>query len=251
MPREDAAKPEFWEKRFRENFTPWDAGGVPSVLEEFLRREPGGRRVLIPGCGSGYEVRAFVEAGHDVIAVDFAPAAVERARKLLGPLSQRVRLADFFEFDFGTPFDLVYERAFLCSLPRPLRPRYAQRALELLSRHGRLAGFFFFEDGERGPPFGLKSGELETLLGGSFERTEDVAVEDSIPIFAGKERWQTWSRRWTRRRPLHAIPGVRRRQAAVAFDDPGAGSPGVRPRSALQGEDPVKRRRGARQGHTR
>ena len=194
MPKQDAGKPEFWEKRFRENFTPWDAGGVPSALGRFLRTEPAGRRVLIPGCGSAYEVRAFAEAGHDVLAVDFAPAAVERARAILGPLSGRVRLADFFEFDFGAPFDLVYERAFLCSLPRPLRPRYARRALEVLAPQGRLAGFFFFEDGERGPPFGLKPGELEALLGGRFERTADAAVEDSIPIFSGKERWQVWAR---------------------------------------------------------
>jgi SAM-dependent methyltransferase len=194
MPREDAAKPEFWEKRFRENFTPWDAGGVPAALARFLKAEPRGRRVLVPGCGSGYEVRAFSEAGHDVLAVDFAPAAVERAQKILGPLSERVRLADFFEADLGARYDLVYERAFLCSLPRALRPRYAQRAAELLGAQGRLAGFFFFEEGERGPPFGLKPGELEVLLSGRFERTADDAVEDSIPIFSGKERWQVWTR---------------------------------------------------------
>jgi len=43
MPREDAARPEFWEKRFRENFTPWDAGGVPASLERFLKAEPRAR----------------------------------------------------------------------------------------------------------------------------------------------------------------------------------------------------------------
>src|SRR6266480_865133 len=95
MPREDAAKPEFWEKRFMENFTPWDAGRVPTALEQFLRTEPRGQRALIPGCGSGYEVRAFAEAGFDVLAVDFAEAAIERAQRILGPLSDRVRLADF------------------------------------------------------------------------------------------------------------------------------------------------------------
>lgn len=195
MPREDAARPEFWEKRFRDNFTPWDAGRTPATLEQFLKTEPGGRRVLVPGCGSGYEVRAFAEAGHDVLAIDFAVAAVERARRILGPLSDRVRLADFFEFDFGAPFDLVYERAFLCSLPRPLRPRYVQRVLEVLGPRGKVAGFFFFEDGERGPPFGLKTGELEALFGERFDRTADSEVDDSIPIFAGKERWQVWSRR--------------------------------------------------------
>ncbi len=195
MPREDPAKAEFWEKRFLENFTPWDAGRVPTALEQFLRTEPRGQRALIPGCGSGYEVRAFAEAGFDVLAVDFAEAAIERAQRILGPLSDRVRLADFFESDFEMPFDLVYERAFLCALPRRLWPRYAPRVSELLRPGGRLAGFFFFDDHERGPPFGLKLGELEMLLSDRFERIADAEVDDSIPIFAGKERWQIWSRR--------------------------------------------------------
>ena len=195
MSREDAEQPEFWEKRFRENFTPWDAGRVPAALGQFLKTEPRGQRVLIPGCGSGYEVRAFAEAEHEVLAIDFAPAAVERTRQNLGPLAHLVRLADFFEFDFTRPFDLVYERAFLCALPRRLWPGYAPRVAELLRPGGRLAGFFFFDDGERGPPFGLKAGELETLLGGRFDRIADSPVSDSIPIFAGKERWQLWIRR--------------------------------------------------------
>jgi SAM-dependent methyltransferase len=194
MPREDAATPEFWEKRFLENFTPWDAGRVPTALERFLRTEPRGQRALIPGCGSGYEVRAFAEAGFDVLAVDFAEAAIERAQRILGPLSDRVRLADFFKFDFEARFDLVYERAFLCALPRRLWSRYAERVVELLGPQGRLAGFYFFDDSERGPPFGLKAGELETLLGEHFERTTDTEVGDSIPIFSGKERWQIWLR---------------------------------------------------------
>ena len=194
MPREDAAQPEFWDKRFRENFTPWDAGRVPASLEQFLRTEPRGQRVLLPGCGSSYEVRAFAQAGFEVIAIDFAPAAVERARRILGPLAQLVRLEDFFKFDPGGPFDLVYERAFLCALPRHTWPRYAPRVAELLRPGGRLVGFFFFDDQDRGPPFGLKSGELETLLEEHFDRAADSAVSDSIPIFAGKERWQVWTK---------------------------------------------------------
>jgi len=198
MPKEDAGLPEFWEKRFRENFTPWDAGRVPEVLEKFLRADPRGQRVLIPGCGSGYEVRAFAEAGFETLAIDFAPAAVERAQRTLGSLAHLVRLADFFESDFTPPFDLVYERAFLCALPRRLWSRYAPRVSELLRPEGRLAGFFYFDDGERGPPFGLKVGEIETLLSDRFERIADAEVGDSIPIFAGKERWQIWSRRRSR-----------------------------------------------------
>jgi len=193
--KEDPAQPQFWEKRFQESLTPWDAGSVPRSLGGFLDAEPRGGRVLIPGCGSGYEVRAFVEAGYEVVAVDFAAAALERARRILGPLADRVRLADFFEFDFETPFDLVYERAFLCALPRRLWPRYAARVSQLLKPEGRLCGFFYFDDGERGPPFGLKTGELEALLDARFARMADAAVADSIPIFQGKERWQLWKLR--------------------------------------------------------
>ena len=46
-----------------------------------------------------------------------------------------------------------------------------------------------------GPPFGLKAGELSVLLGEGLEQTVDAAVGDSIPIFAGKERWQVWVKR--------------------------------------------------------
>jgi hypothetical protein len=60
---------------------------------------------------------------------------------------------------------------------------------------GRLAGFFFWSDDERGPPFGLKHGELEALLAPGFDRIEDAPVADSIPVFAGRERWQVWRRR--------------------------------------------------------
>jgi hypothetical protein len=40
---------------------PWDFGGVPVFLEKHY----GPGRVLIPGCGSGYEIEAFSSAGWD------------------------------------------------------------------------------------------------------------------------------------------------------------------------------------------
>jgi SAM-dependent methyltransferase len=193
-PRLDPAGPDFWDARFREGVTPWDAGGVPAALREFLAREPAGRRVLVPGCGSGYEVQAFAGAGHDVVAIDFSPAAIAAARRVLGDLGRALVQADFFAHPLGE-FELVYERAFLCALPRPLWPRWAARVAALVPPGGRLLGFFFWRDDGRGPPFGLKPGELEALLGPAFDRIEDAAVADSIPVFAGGERWQIWRRR--------------------------------------------------------
>jgi SAM-dependent methyltransferase len=194
-PRLDPAGPAFWDVRFRDGFTPWDAGGVPAAVREFLARAPAKLRVLIPGCGSAYEARAFADAGHEVVAIDFSAAAIDAARRALGDLDRILVYGDFFAFDFGAPFDLVYERAFLCALPRAHWPRWARRAGEVVRPGGRLAGFFYWNDATGGPPFGLQAGEVERLLAPAFERIEDAAVTDSIPVFAGRERWQVWGRR--------------------------------------------------------
>jgi hypothetical protein len=66
---------------------------------------------------------------------------------------------------------------------------------QLVAPGGVLAGFFFFDEGERGPPFPLHdAGELEALLAPAFTRLEDLPVTDSIAAFAGRERWQVWQR---------------------------------------------------------
>ena len=195
--KQDSSLPEFWETRYRSAVTPWDAGRVPPRLATFLADEAPGRTVLIPGCGSGYEVAAFANAGHAVIAIDFSAAAVARARQHLGPLGKHVIQGDFFDAELPIGgFDLVYERTFLCALPRRLWADYVRRVAQLTAAGGRLAGFFYFDNAEKGPPFGLKTGELEILLGPHFVRLGDegVPAQESVDVLAGKERWQTWKR---------------------------------------------------------
>jgi len=192
---QDSSKPDFWDTRFRQNVTPWDAGRVPAALQRFLGRHAGRGRMLVPGCGTGYEVRELAHAGFDVTAIDFSEAALEAARRELGPLAHLVRCADFFGFEGdGSPFDAIYERAFLCALPRRVWTDWAKRAAQLLRPGGLLLGNFFFDSNVRGPPFGIGQAELDALLAGNFERVEDEPVEDSIPAFAGRERWQVWRR---------------------------------------------------------
>lgn len=192
---QDSSKADFWESRYRGNVIPWDAGKVPTSLREYARSLPSGARVLIPGCGSAYEAAYLAGQGFDVLAIDFSPAAVEAARKNLAGLADFVRLADFFDFDFGNPYDVIYERAFLCALPRKMWSGYADRCTELLKPRGVIAGFFFLADTPKGPPFGASQAELDALLSPRFNRIEDRPVADSIEVFAGKERWQIWCRR--------------------------------------------------------
>jgi SAM-dependent methyltransferase len=189
----DSSLPDFWDTRYETSVMPWDAGGVPDALRRHLHDLPPGARVLVPGCGSAYEVYHLAENGFDVLAIDFSAQAVARAQKQLGCFADRVRQADFFGFDLGgRPFDVMYERAFLCALPQRLWQRYAERSAQVLAPGGCIAGFFYFDDSPRGPPFGTSDPQLQALLSPWFERIEDEPVGDSLPVFQGKERWQVW-----------------------------------------------------------
>lgn len=195
FPRADPADAPFWEMRYEAGFTPWDAGRVPAALRDFLDRQMPAGRVLVPGCGSAWDVRFLAERGCDVEGIDFSSAAIDAARPVMGPHANRVRRADFFGAEVQGPFALLYERAFLCALPRRMWTAWAGRVADLLAPGGRLAGFFYFDEGDRGPPFGLHGQhELDRLLEGKLQRIEDAAVADSIAVFDGKERWQAWQR---------------------------------------------------------
>jgi SAM-dependent methyltransferase len=190
----DPSSPEFWSERFEQQFMPWDKGGMPEAFARFIKQSPQPLATLIPGCGTGHEVAFLAEAGWPVTAIDFSPAAVAVARASLGPWADRVVEADFFRFEPAGPLDLIYERAFLCALPRAKWPDIARRWAELLPAGGLLAGYFFLGATPKGPPFGIDASELAHLVGASFEKLVDEPVSDSIPVFEGRERWMVWRR---------------------------------------------------------
>jgi len=192
---ENSAAPDFWNTRYAAARTPWDFGGVPAPLSRYLAAHPGhGARALIPGGGPGYEVAAFALAGYAVTAIDFSPPAVALARANVGPaLAGRIVEGDFFTHDFAeAPFDLVYERTFLCALPPALWPKIVRRTASLLKPGGVLTGIYFFGEKDDGPPFGLAAGETIALFENEFVTVADNAIPatESLPLFAGRERWQ-------------------------------------------------------------
>ena len=204
-PHQRPELPDFWEHRFRNNVTPWDAGRAPQALQNFATNyraqhpaPPDGSppSVLIPGCGSAWDAAFFDQLGWDVSALDFSAAALASARATLGTgWRGQLFCADFFTFPFSSPVDVVYERAFLCALPRQLWSNYAPRMAELLLPGGLLAGYFYFSEDPKGPPFGILQQQLESFLTPYFTCCEDHPVEDSLPVFAGRERWQVWERK--------------------------------------------------------
>ena len=87
-------------------------------------------------------------------------------------------------------------------------PRVAERWAQLLPPGALLAGYFFFDDKPKGPPFGIARERLFALLEPQFACLEDAAVTDSVPVFQGKERWMVWQRRQQGATDAPTAPGI-------------------------------------------
>lgn len=187
-----------WNALYEKGETPWDRGVHTPVLDDALKRQPDvfKGRVLVPGCGIGHDARRLAEHGCEVVAVDIAPLAIERARRL--DLGGRVdfRLANLFDLPSGLrgAFDLVWEHTCLCALDPPMREHYVAAVRGALKPGGRVAGVFYMspdlDPGESGPPFGISLEELTALWGdGGFEIEEQWVPDVAYEGRAGRERF--------------------------------------------------------------
>ena len=154
----------FWQERFESQRTPWDRGAVNPALAPLLAQGvlPLGARVLVPGCGAGYEVVQLAAQGFRPVAVDYAPAAVglTRARLVQAGLDAEVIEADLLDWAPSAPVDAIWDQTCLCALHPDLWVAYAQRLASWLAPGGTLMllAVQIERDGRRegrieGPPY--------------------------------------------------------------------------------------------------
>lgn len=136
---------EFWQTRFESRHTPWDRASASPQLRVWLSAElTAPTRIAVPGCGSGWEVAELAAAGHEVTALDYADAAVQRTRSLLAERAQtaRVEQADVLQWQPVEPFDAIYEQTCLCALHPDQWTGYAAQLHRWLRPGGRLLALF-------------------------------------------------------------------------------------------------------------
>ena len=155
---------EFWDQRFAEGNTPWDRGEANPQLCAWLASgalEP--CRILVPGCGAGYEVAVLAKAGFQVTALDYSAKAIARTRKLLdasGGLGATVVQADALAWQPDRPFDAIYEQTCLCAIYPDHWRAYADQLYRWLAPSGKLFALFVqllrpeaAEGAIQGPPY--------------------------------------------------------------------------------------------------
>jgi SAM-dependent methyltransferase len=165
---------EFWDQRFSEGNTPWDRGETSPQLHAWLKAGAlAPCRVLIPGCGAGYEAATLAAAGFEVTALDYSPEAIARTRKRLDEagLKASVIEADALAWQSAQPFDAIYEQTCLCALYPDHWRAYADQLHRWLKPRGKLLALFVqwlrpgaAEGRIEGPPYHCDINAMRALL---------------------------------------------------------------------------------------
>ena len=156
-----------WEEFYQAGKTGWDRGGTSKNLSAWLESgllKP--CRILIPGCGNGYEVISLVKLGFDVVAIDIAPSAISNLQATLDKeeLQAELILGDFFTWKPESPFDAIYEQTSLCALPPKEWKRYEKQLYQWLKTDGKIFAQFMQKGEEGGPPYHCEISDMEELF---------------------------------------------------------------------------------------
>jgi SAM-dependent methyltransferase len=191
-----------WQEAWKAGVTPWDAGASPPALRSLLDRGvvPAGR-ILVPGCGTGYDLATLARADREVVGIDLSEDArtafLEAHPNLPGSVDYEV--TDFFAYVPAQGFDFVWDYTFFCALDPDQRNSWSQTMERLVEPGGVLATLLFpFEDpvsGREGPPWPINTDLVRGYVEDAFEALETAAVKHTHPGREGKERLALWRRR--------------------------------------------------------
>jgi SAM-dependent methyltransferase len=204
-----------WEDRYQSGDMPWEKGEASPGLVDFLNAHPKLRRgtVLVPGCGTGHDVRAWARAGFKATGLDIAPSAIRlsRERTAAAKLRAKFEQLNFLHDSPALRFDWVFEHTLFCAIDPSDREAYVKAVLRWLRPGGQYLAVNYLIPDEDGPPFGTKREELIKRFSPHFDLLEEW-VPRSYPNRTGLELMLLWRRKAkAKTRP----PGQNRRSGTV------------------------------------
>lgn len=137
---------DFWQARFAAGELPWDRGAANPQLLQWIADGTlaPNERVIVPGCGQGWEVAALAAAGIETIGIDFAPNALTLCRRLLDHHGTHAELLDanVLHWRPAAPVDAIFEQTCLCALYPDYWTAYAAQVHAWLRPGGKLLALF-------------------------------------------------------------------------------------------------------------
>jgi SAM-dependent methyltransferase len=189
----------FYDAWYRWGTPPWVGGPRPelvSLVSDGTLR-PG--RAIDLGCGEGDNAIFLAQHGFSVTGVDFAPAAIAKARRKvdLAGVNVDLRVADLTQMlDVGGPFDLLVDYGTLDDLTSVQRDAYVRHVVPLAGPGSQFLLWCFEWElrlGERLLTSIMPFGKL-ALAPREVERRFEEDFE--IEAIAGERDLRGWPRGW-------------------------------------------------------
>jgi methyl halide transferase len=188
-----------WEARYRAGDAHWDRGEAAPGLVDFLAAHPEvvPATVLVPGCGTGHDVRALAAAGFRATGLDVAPTAIAlgRERNQGAGLEACLTCGNFLTDEPAPPFDWLFEHTLFCALDPVQRDDYVRAVRRWLRPGGDfLAIHYLNPEHPDGPPFPVSRDELMARFAPEFDLIGEW-IPRSYPNRTGRELTLWWRAR--------------------------------------------------------
>lgn len=191
-PGSKQADPVDWEARYRLGDTPWDEGASPA-LTTFLSKHPMQGEILVPGCGTGHDVRAIAKLGGRVLGLDLSETALRMARSAPYVAEEAYEQANLFDLptSWNGRFDWVVEHTCFCAIPPVRRSDYLQAITRVLKPNGYYFGVFYMTPAApQGPPHGTTREEISSLFDPYLTLIEEWIPQENFEGRQGRELCQ-------------------------------------------------------------
>lgn len=189
---------DYWEDLYQKGDTGWDKGEPSPGLVDYLRNSPPPiGSVLVPGCGTGHDVREWARHGFHVTGMDIAPSAIQRATEITAKANLKAdfRLGNLLADTPDRQFDYVFEHTLFCAIQPTERDTYVQALRRWLKPDGKYVAVFFLIPNTEGPPFGSTPEEIKRRFEPFF-----VLEKDWVPRSWPNRKDQEWMTVWKQRR---------------------------------------------------
>lgn len=202
----DVNKPEFWDLLYRSNNATWDLKTPTPAFIDLLNSEyfSGKKKILIVGCGYGYDAIEAAKRNFDVTALDFSETAIQYANSIAQKENVKINFVveDFFKInnEYSNSFEIVFDYVTYCAFDPERRKEYSLKVYDVLKPGGLFVIILFpVEKRIGGPPFAVDVDEATEIFSEKFELILSTNQINSIKPRKGREILQIYRKPYVKK----------------------------------------------------
>ena len=177
----------FWNNKYLNKEDGWDIGSPTPVFMDYSSKLASKSKILVPGCGRGYDALYLSSKCHNVDALDFSSVALDFLSKKTHNLKNNLNIinADFFSLSqkYNNVYDYIFEYTFFCAIDPLLRKDYSQKCSSLLKKNGKIIAIFLplkNINNNTAPPFQVTINHVHEFFSDNFDIEITECLMNSI-----------------------------------------------------------------------